>query len=48
MAFIGAELLSVEPGRVQIALPFRRGKRTHCATGVQTLMSLVGRDGVKG
>ena len=24
------------------------GKRTHCATGMQTLMSLVGRAGVKG
>jgi uncharacterized protein (TIGR00369 family) len=24
------------------------GKRTHCATGTQTLMSLVGRSGVKG
>jgi uncharacterized protein (TIGR00369 family) len=24
------------------------GKRTHCATGMQTLMSLVGRPGVKG
>ena len=24
------------------------GKRTHCATGMQTLMSLVGRSGVKG
>jgi acyl-coenzyme A thioesterase PaaI-like protein len=23
------------------------GKRTHCATGTQTLMSLVGRPGVK-
>jgi uncharacterized protein (TIGR00369 family) len=23
------------------------GKRTHCATGLQTLMSLVGREGVK-
>jgi uncharacterized protein (TIGR00369 family) len=126
MAFIGAELVRVEPGRVEIALPFRpelsqqhgffhagmisaiadtaggyagftlfppdagvltvefklnliaaadgeralavgevirsgrtltvcrldayvdkAGRRTHCATGVQTLMSLVGRDGVK-
>lgn len=25
----------------------KAGKRTHCATGVQTLMSLVGRAGVK-
>ena len=25
----------------------RAGKRTHCATGVQTLMSIVGRAGVK-
>lgn len=25
----------------------KRGKRTHCATGMQTLMSLVGRAGVK-
>jgi len=127
MALIGAELVRVEPGRVEIALPFRpelsqqhgffhagmisaiadsaggyagftlfppdagvltvefklnliaaadgeralavgevirsgrtltvcrldayvdkAGKRTHCATGVQTLMSLVGREGVKG
>ena len=127
MALIGAELVRVEPGRVEIALPFRpelsqqhgffhagmisaiadsaggyagftlfppdagvltvefklnliaaadgeralavgevirsgrtltvcrldayvdkAGKRTHCATGVQTLMSLVGREGVRG
>lgn len=126
MAFIGAELVRVEPGRVEIALPFRPelsqqhgffhagmisaiadtaggyagftlfppeagvltvefklnliaaadgeralgvgevirsgrtltvcrldayvdkgGKRVHCATGVQTLMSIVGRAGVK-
>ena len=26
----------------------KAGKRTHCATGMQTLMSLVGRAGVKG
>ena len=26
----------------------KQGKRTHCATGMQTLMSLVGRAGVKG
>jgi uncharacterized protein (TIGR00369 family) len=26
----------------------KRGARTHCATGTQTLMSLVGRSGVKG
>ena len=26
----------------------KKGKRTHCATGMQTLMSLVGRSGVKG
>src|SRR4029079_17783296 len=26
----------------------KKGKRTHCATGMQTLMSLVGRAGVKG
>ena len=26
----------------------KSGKRTHCATGMQTLMSLVGRAGVKG
>lgn len=26
----------------------KAGKRTHCATGVQTLMSLVGRAGVQG
>ena len=26
----------------------KAGKRTHCATGLQTLMSIVGRTGVKG
>ncbi len=25
----------------------KRGKRTHCATGLQTLMAIVGRAGVK-
>jgi hypothetical protein len=26
----------------------KQGKRTHCATGMQTLMSIVGRANVKG
>jgi acyl-coenzyme A thioesterase PaaI-like protein len=88
MALIGARMLAVAPGRVEIELPFRAdlsqqhgffhagmitaiavgevirsgrtltvcrldawvdkaGRRTHCATGTQTLMTLVGRAGVK-
>jgi hypothetical protein len=26
----------------------KQGKRTHCATGLQTVMTLLGRAGVKG
>lgn len=75
MAYLGAVLGKVEPGRVEISLAFRpelsqqhgevirsgrtltvcrldafvekSGKRTHCATGPQTLMAVVGRAGVK-
>ncbi len=37
MALLGASLGRVEPGR-----------RTHCATGLQTVMRIVGRAGVRG
>jgi len=57
MALIGTRLERVEPGVVRSGRTLtvgeldvyveKAGRRHHCATGLQTLMSVVGRAGVK-
>ena len=59
MAHLGAVLERVAPGRVirsgrSITVASfdvhveKGGRRTHCATGLQTIMRIVGRTGVQG